>query len=131
MTDEKKNETANSNRVKNQNNLIVWINEKTVFCFEKRRKTIDSSLTTNFKICSFQKNFQQLTFEKFNFFWWKITRSEKMKTKKQWIKTKKIILIWKCWLIAPKHINQRSDPYGPTERRDWSSDLIEAIDHLI
>ena len=69
--------------------MIVWINEKTVFCFEKIRKTIDLSLTTNFKICSFQKNLQQLTSENFNFFRWKIARSEKMKTKKQWTNDKK------------------------------------------
>ena len=50
------------------------------------------------------------------------------------IKSERAAVIFKllqCWLIAFKHINQKSDSYGLIEHKNWSSDLIEAIDHLI
>ena len=91
----KKNKADISNCVKNQKQLIVWIDGKRVLVFEKIWKIVILSLTTNFKICSLEKNFQQLTSKNFIFLWWKIRQSEKIKTTKRWSnkksKTKKKI----------------------------------------
>ena len=46
-------------------------------------------------------------------------------------RTAVIFKLFQCWLIAFKHINQKSSSYDSTEHRNWSSDLIETIDHLI